>query len=181
MKNKQSPEETAAHISDIYFPLTNYTGTLTRSDCYFPIGKFATDLGFTVTVRDIQIPSLTGYIACDDTIPAKRLIAVDENNSKTEQRFTIAHELWHYFKRIDCIDKLACSGGFYIGRYTSKTENDDINQEEQEADQFAIGLLVPRDKFTIAFEQADDFYDLAMKFGVSKERIQNRAKELQYI
>lgn len=168
MQKDNAPERVAAEIAEYY-------GTSKA----FPIGDLAKTLGFRVLIRKLSKRSLSGYIACDDKLSIPRLIVVNEDDNYGHQRFTIAHELWHYCKRIVEIDEIAKADGYYSPYDTDPKTQD---EEELEANQFAASLLMPEEEFRIAYQGATVLkisYDyLKERFGVSRTAIDRRARAL---
>lgn len=166
-----SPEKTADLFTDLYG----------KNDNRFPIGQFAKALGFKVLRRTLTPDNLSGYIACDKELVFPRLIVVNENDNLGHQRFTIAHELWHYIKRVGIIDDLASTGGFYSAYDTDPKAQDG---EEREANYFAASLLMPKERFKEAYHSLNKFSystpirELSDMFGVSEKAVETRIKEL---
>lgn len=90
-----------------------------------------------------------------------------ERANSERARFTIAHELGHYF--IDEHRNALASGRTPM--HKSKTEFESKNLVEQEADHFAANLLMPMQRFFKAAQKAplgfDGIYKLAKIFGSS--------------
>lgn len=168
LKRDNTPESIAAEI-------TGYYGT----DSAFPIGDLARTLGFRILIRKLSKRSLSGYIACDDKLTIPRLIVVNADDNYGHQRFTIAHELWHYCKRIGEIDSIAKEKGYYSPYDTDPKAQD---AEELEANRFAANLLMPIEEFKIAYQGATvlkiSYDSLKERFGVSRTAIDRRAHTL---
>jgi len=94
-------------------------------------------------------------------------ICLSPFTSELRDRFTIAHELGHYF-----LHSLVGSKKINIAREGS-------NPVEWEANWFATGFLVPSSSFKKAFDECGgDIWQLAARFKVSSQTIQLRIKEL---
>ena len=110
------------------------------------------------------------------------LIGVNNNESNVRQRFTIAHELGHYFlhpKQDSFVD--------YRDNNTNKREMMRTPRERQ-ANAFAAALLMPRSKLVkdvkAVFKQGvdvDDISELAQKYEVSDEAMKYRLMNLHLI
>ena len=145
----------------------------------FPIRDFAESLGFTLRYEQFWDNKLSGYIACDDSLDEsyRRIISVNSRDSNGHQRFTIAHELWHYFENYQEVQALAANGGFY-SRY--RTDLSDL-PDEASANNFAANLLMPEKPFIalyhelnqVATEQDVDIM-LSESFDVSATAIRKR-------
>ena len=132
--------------------------------------EVARKYGISVRHASFKPPYATdlyGYIAKRD---GEIKITVNSENSYGRKRFTIAHELAHYFlhhdqKEIEFLD-------------LRSTERDD---KERAADAFAAELLMPE---TCVREEHDKLMfptvrQLALVFGVSEEAMYYRLKNLQ--
>lgn len=86
--------------------------------------------------------------------------------SPRRDRFTIAHELGHYFIH-------ARQGNTPIVAYRQGT-----GLRECEANWFAAGLLMPAPQFRKCWGQLGDREGVAEKFGMSVEAVEVRAKSL---
>ena len=99
----------------------------------------------------------------------ERFIFINDNDPETRQKFTLAHELGHFFLHMkDDADGVIIS---FRG---------DKNPIEREADIFAAELLMP--KHLIEQEHRDIPFPtasyLASQFGVSKEAMRYRLDEM---
>ena len=97
-------------------------------------------------------------------------ITVNAKNSPTRRRFTVAHELGHYFLH---------HNGEELGYLDLRSTV--ISPEERAANQFAAELLMPEREMRA--EHAKLMFPtveaLAKKFGVSKQAMQYRLKNLR--
>jgi len=101
--------------------------------------------------------------------PIYTLLVVNENDPEPRRRFTIAHELGHFFLE-------------HAGRRFAEPSSDDPPQERA-ANRFAAALLMPEDWLRAAWEDYRDNPDhrpdiIAEMFGVSAEALKVRLKEL---
>ena len=97
----------------------------------------------------------------------KFTITLPTYTGAARDRFTIAHELGHYFLHFP-----RCCGPMAARRYGS-------DRVEWEANWFAAGLLMPSAQFRTAFEAwAGDMDKIAALFGVSTQAVTIRAKTL---
>lgn len=99
-------------------------------------------------------------------------IILNPNESLARQRFTLLHELGHYF----------------LGHGPSdRDQNQMFNQyhykyKEVEANKFAAELLMPREAMRFYLESKGlGLYDLAEKFGVSETAMRIRLERLGYL
>lgn len=96
-------------------------------------------------------------------------ITVNAKNSPTRRRFTVAHELGHYFlhhkgEELEYLDLRSTV----------------ISPEEREANQFAADLLMPEKEVKAEHEKLmfPTVEALARKFDVSKQAMQYRLRSL---
>jgi len=99
--------------------------------------------------------------------PANFQIYVAEYSGPLRSRFTIAHELGHYFLHFD-----PDLGPMKAARYGT-------GRVEWEANWFAAGFLMPETKFRGALDAADGYLmDVSSEFRVSLSAAEIRAKNL---
>lgn len=147
----------------------------------FPIVQFANSLGVEVFVEDLseldEDSSLKGYLAIKPN--GQAVIVVSEEESYGHQRWTVAHELWHYFMNRD-VPRKNTSIFAEHGDYDSAPSN----KEEREADLFATSLLMPEREFKAIYRAySSDDKRKAKKFlmdyfAVSLTAVNRRIKAL---
>ncbi len=88
-------------------------------------------------------------------------------------RFTIAHELGHYFLHYPLVKEKTGESRMFVQRYgTGK-------RVEWEANWFAAGLLMPKEEFEPAIEEfGGDIEAIARRFDVSVDAAQIRRRAL---
>jgi Zn-dependent peptidase ImmA (M78 family) len=91
------------------------------------------------------------------------------------QRFTFAHEIGHFVKRVRQGGP-DTPGGFVERRDELSTKGTD--SEEKFANAFAAALLMPGKPLTKYWGQGMSVKDLARKFNVSEQAMENRIKSL---
>lgn len=97
-------------------------------------------------------------------------ILVNASEPWERQRFTVAHELGHYFLHRDLLHV----GGEIKDRYILKAEGVS-DEKEEEANQFAAAFLMPFDKVADAMNSGKtDVDSLAKHFGVNVIAMGNR-------
>lgn len=109
---------------------------------------------------------------------SNKVIGVKASLSVEWKRFTIAHELGHYF--------LHFSDNEY-GLLAHREHRKGKGKEENEADYFAACLLLPRDKFIDLYNKVSNTTNdtraiisiLASSFMVTHEMAERRIKELK--
>lgn len=154
-----------------------------------PVEKIAQSLGVEIRKSPAE-ETLSGFILRDSRT-GKATIGVNSSQHRNRQRFTIGHELGHYFLHPGHsvhVDENSMAGFKVSWRNTESSEG--TNVEEIEANIFAAELLMPA-----AFLREDlrvygtlDFLDeesldetlnaLAKKYQVSKQAITYRLGNL---
>jgi Zn-dependent peptidase ImmA (M78 family) len=170
-------------------------------------------LDFPIPVEDIA--DLKCHLAIDttDALPPKmagrlyvseRIIEVRHDDIPQRQRFTIAHELGHYWMHV-LIEKLHLTGfvcssdavspvestsesiilpGFTLDHVASARQIDerDLRRIEIEANTFAAELLMPAQLVEQAIDAfGTDIGILAARFGVSRQAMQIRLEKLLFL
>lgn len=95
------------------------------------------------------------------------VIRVPDDVGYTEKRYSIAHELGHYFLHYPA----------HAG-YSMEAHHQDDNRAEWEANVFATGFLVPTSALRVAHASTPFVTDLAWKFGVMPAAIRSRLDAL---
>lgn len=128
------------------------------------------------SITDIQLKyesmetDKSGSLSNED---GKWIICVNKNHNVKRQRFTLAHELGHYFlhkeKNINFTD-------------TTFFRSNDMDSIEYIANEFAARLLMPEDvvRELIDSEQIKNIGVLAEKFNVSSAAMKYRVLSLGY-
>jgi len=99
-------------------------------------------------------------------------IIVNDNHPETRKRFTIAHELGHYFLHRHLIGNGISDNCAYRSSTAGMYANTDIGRhEETEANRFAATILMPYKaiKRLQEEERINDPASIAQKLGVSKQ------------
>jgi len=125
--------------------------------------KICREAGLVIVARPFDY--IAGVLIRDDDLP---VILVNARDRLTRRRFTIAHELGHYF----------------MGHKKSTfAEPASGGRAEREAERFAAYLLMPEDWVrrlwaAYAGNAANRISLLAERFDVSRAAFENRAREL---
>lgn len=121
---------------------------------------------------DATLPDhISGKIEC--VADNDYLITVNANHHENRQRFTIAHELGHYFLR----------HGNKHDTFETMYRDGHLNAEEMEANTFAAELLMPSNaiKHCVFEENMTNIETLAEKFWVSNQAMLIRLNHLGLI
>ncbi len=130
------------------------------------------------------IKSLSGAIYFD--IDANKFnISINEDQAKTRQYFTLAHELGHYFLHKDEIKKegIIVDTEFFDGNRALLRPNElkESSILETEANQFAAALIMPADLVKRAWEELKSVEECAKVFNVSTSAMSIRLERLHLL
>jgi len=135
----------------------------------FSVGDDPSDLVEKIGGR-VHYESLDEVVSENGSIfvhgPSDFDILLTEYTSPRRDRFTIAHELGHYFLHSE-------QGEFPIIAYRQGS-----TRIEWEANWFAAALLMPADEFREAWGRLQDISELAEEFGVSEDAARVRRESL---
>lgn len=147
-----------------------------------------TRLGGRISLEEKTDPSSRGarWDASIEKVEDAFIIHLPENNNKSRERFTIAHELGHLFLHMGFIinenkwNSLKAADGSSPGIFYRDNSS---SREEYEAHEFAASFLMPKEKFIEIAKQhlKDDLYDasaISERFGVSPSAANIRGKWL---
>lgn len=112
------------------------------------------------------------------------VIRVNNSHSKNRQRFTIAHELGHYMLHRVLIGNGVDDSKAYRSEAAGNFHNTNIKDwHETEANQFAAGLLMPKNQVIEAFTREEDksIAHLAKLFSVSESAMSIRLRSLKLL
>lgn len=139
---------------------------------YIPVDPVQIAYRLQITVFTVEMePTVSGAI--ENFMGTDPVIYLNERDSKNRQRFTCAHELGHYRKRVADGDR---SFEFVDRRDTLASEG--TNPEEIYANQFAAALLMPADLLRQMHRTEPDPTILAYRFSVSADAMNYRLKAL---
>lgn len=135
----------------------------------------ARSLDINVWSNDLE-PELSGMIAkinADASAPVD--LVVNANHNPARQRFTVAHELGHYF------DTLKDHPELDIPFMHKRDDRSSCGEyaEEIYANQFAAALLMPKHLVEEHIERGDNLPRLASSFNVSLQAMTHRLTNLQ--
>jgi predicted transcriptional regulator len=137
------------------------------------------DPGGHVNVHELLM-KLGGEVVVDDRAeslevrePGDFTVIIPTHTSQLRDRFTIAHELGHYFLHYRAPDR------HRVGERTSTFTRLGRNVAETQANVFASNVLMPTDHFKDAFvRESGDIVAVAQNFGVSVPAAKVRAEYL---
>lgn len=130
--------------------------------------KVAEDRGIEIKYEDLP-SNESGYLVCFN---GRFVIGVNRKHNKKRQRFTIAHELGHYFLHKD-------SNLEFRDQVFYRIEN--TSSIEYAANEFASRLLIPSDRLATKIQEGMvDIKKLADFFAVSQDAMKYRIISLGY-
>lgn len=152
------------------------------------VEKIAKALGIEINQGSVG-PDISGFLLRDRK-RKKVIIGVNVTHHPNRRRFTIAHEIGHYFLHEgELVHLNSMRGAFMIDMRNSKSSNGEDN-DEREANLFAAELLMPAafladelrgHDFDLLSEDDDFLQKLAKKYGVSLQALTFRLANLGYI
>ncbi len=134
-------------------------------------------MGIQVLKAEFQQEGVAGLIQKEGD---RVSLYVNEHEHPNRQRFTIAHELGHYFLHLQTLP----SGGFADTRslYRNPGDLDRLNpkerEEERQANQFAAALLMPEPRIRALAPALGSIEELARTFRVSLDAMGIRLRDL---
>jgi Zn-dependent peptidase ImmA (M78 family) len=121
-----------------------------------PVHDIAKHYGFKVVQLDQPPDKFSGILHKE-----KKAIGINKHNHFVRQRFSLAHELGHYFLDHPAADDIL----------PHELETDEKKIYESEANEFAAELLVPRELLKEALQHDHDVEFLREHFQVSRHVI----------
>lgn len=154
-----------------------------RESFPFPIVEFANKIGLKVFIDDELPDTLSGAISKEGDIYH---IILNGKHSENRMRFTLAHELGHYFNDKDFLDKEGKiedesrqSKNWLYRKWGSQPCDDvDMNKRDVMANQFAAEILMPQDVFIKKWKELSTPEEVAKYFKVSPDAVRVRASYL---
>ena len=143
------------------------------------VHSVAERLGARVVYEDLD-DDVSGLLLCENGIST---IVINRQHHPNRQRFTLAHECGHLHLHAGRGDRLWVDKTLFFRDASSSTGD---HRAEIEANQFAAGLLMPRELVLSAFEEGHevteaDIVRLAIRFEVSERAMTVRLISLGLI
>lgn len=160
--NKELAPESKAFMIRHMYPWDKGSGA-------FPVVSFARELGLEVyrdDLSELKDFDIKGYLALKP-IDEQSVIVVSEDESYGHQRWTIAHEIWHYILNKDKRSKSRKGKTLYYTEHGYDYEDETSSDEEVNANAFATALLMPENEFIQIYEEYKD-----EGFSVQKEKLE---------
>lgn len=151
-----------------------------RRNFPFPVVQFANDIGVKVFAEDLPA-SVSGAITKKDS---EYHILVNSNHHENRMRFTLAHELAHYFNDKDYLDSAgeikdeSKQAKKWMFRDEQCSSDPDMYARDVKANRFAADLLMPQQEFIHKWKELRTPEDVAEYFKVSPDAVRVRAAVL---
>ena len=144
----------------------------------FPVVDFANALGLKVFVD--KMPShQSGAISKND---GDYVVCLNEDHPTSRMRFTLAHELSHYFndrsyleEKRKIVDSSTQSQRKWLFRQNGSQDDLKLREMDVKANQFAAELLMPQRQFIEVWHEKISPRDVASFFNVSLDAVKVRA------
>lgn len=145
-----------------------------------PLQDVAKDAGisvFTVDLTDSINSWEVSWFIYYDSEKNKYSIYINSTERESRQRFTLAHELWHFYLHKDLLneDKIIVDTKEAILFRKSESADDII---EQEANAFAVEILMPKELIERARNTTKNIVELCNIFQVSAQAMTYRLKNI---
>ena len=156
------------HFIDPYKNIKNHEKAIIKKHTKkapVPLEFICRDLKIELEASELA-PNISGKISLDTP---RDLFRIEYNaiHPSNRQRFTIAHELGHYFLHRDCIGDGIIENALYRSKNIS-------NWQDVEANRFAAKLLMPMELIMQEKGRAKTLYDLSKIFQVSESALRIR-------
>lgn len=148
------------------------------SDMYGNVAALSPLINLAEILKDNGIQLINANFDNPEIIGAfdaqKKIIYVSQDEQrKTRQFFTVAHELGHFFLHSETKQE--------VFHRSQMDQFGDLLDDEQEANWFAASLLMPRELVTKEWHQHPDEQYIAARFGVSRAAAHWRLKNLNLV
>jgi Zn-dependent peptidase ImmA (M78 family) len=135
--------------------------------------KYNFDFKFEIKIANLSRQSISGMIHASGP-KGNYKILIDGSEPKERQLFTLYHELAHLLQETGLLF------GCFDGDITNSKE------EERFCNRFAAAMLMPAPSFSSAWNSGHENeyikrYVIAERYGVSKEAVINRARDLNLL
>lgn len=175
--------------------MTDYEDPIPTNASKAIVSKFAEDVAKYLSYEpgqpiELVVSSLGGAISYKNPIGESKpesirvepsqtfTIYLPSMTSASRDRFTIAHELGHFFLHFPLVQKAHPASGMRAYRWVEDA-NPTLQRCEWEANWFAASFVMPAEAFRAALA-ANGVPGAAAKFGVSEKAAQVRATSLGY-
>lgn len=139
-----------------------------------PLESVVSQLGGSISYRSISGEDIPDSIRVE---PNRRFeIYLSSLTSASRDRFTIAHELGHFFLHFPLVEQAHPGHGMKATRWVDE-EDADLQRCEWEANWFAASFLMPTEQYLSAYRDGG-IPMVSSRFGVSEKAAMVRAKSI---
>lgn len=145
----------------------------------FPIVEFINEIGINIHALEDAPENMSGAITKKD---GKYFIYVNTKHQVKRMRFTLAHELAHYFNDKEYLESngeikdTTKHSQKWLFRAEGKANNDPaMRRMDVRANKFAADLLMPEAHFVQQWLESSNVESVANHFGVSADAVKIRA------
>ena len=163
-------------VTEKLTPEQNVIYSKFRNAFPFPLIEFSNELG--IEVYAVDLPShISGKI---ENRNGKYIIQLNQNHSSKRLRFTLAHELGHFFNDKDYLDSgnEITDQSKQLYRSQGITFDPDMQKRDVKANRFAAEILMPEDAFIKKWQESKTPEEVANLFNVSLDAVRYRAATL---
>lgn len=148
-----------------------------RDNAPLDLVKFATNkLGIKYSEQDLD-KGVSGFLRQTEENSSVYEIVVNQNHGPKRKRFTVAHELGHFFMHKHLISRSLQPA--FRAEAGTMNKNDLIKgYHEVEANRFAASILLPEDKVKEEYDKGKRVAELAKYFNVSEMAVGFRLDNL---
>lgn len=139
------------------------------------VEKLCARLGIECIGQNLR-DDISGYI--ERLNDHKYRIVYNSNHSEVRRRFTIAHELGHYYLHRAILGNGTGDSKAYRSDVPGHTNPKIRTKEEREANSFAADLLMPKNKIEQWKTEGDNFSSVRQKLNVSEAALRFRLQNL---
>ena len=155
---------------------------LTQHGLYsLPIDPVVLANKFDITVHNAEFVD-DSWAASISKRGSSTSIFVEQSDALSRKRFSVAHELGHYFLHLpengEFADKQA---DMFRGRSSNRSVSNEERYREVDANRFAAALLMPSELVRKQWEEEPNVSRMAKTFKVSKEAMGYRLEALHIL
>lgn len=144
------------------------------------LGQTGRALGLVKIPSGDPGPEISGMIV--KPLDGDAVILVNRDDTIERQRFTVAHELGHYFERLvfrkQSRESPISQVDFVAARVPTVLGEPDTRSEEIFADAFAHSFLMPEERLRTLWDLGYSLQELSEYFRVSEHSMANRVVQL---
>lgn len=161
-KNANYEEETLTILRGVF-------GGIDNIKLPIDMNRVAEAYGLIIKQGDFNDPDIEGALDRDS-----RTVYLSQSDPVPEQNFTLAHEIGHYQLHTNVKTNI-----FTMHQLSGIMLRTNQDEQEEQANQFAASLLIPKKLVQPLWKVSKDIDQLALIFGVPPIVMQYRLKQLK--